>query len=399
APVNDNVNNATLITALPYTTSISTALATSESGYGGCGNIGKTVWYKYVATSSGNMIADTVGSNFDTVLVAYTDANLSSGTYTACNDDYNGMQSQVSFQAQAGTTYYFRAGGYSGASGDLTLGVSAVTCDQSTLILSTNGDTANGTLDSGDCPSMDSSGSYADLYTFGGTAGQKIQIIMQTTANYTYPYLYLKKSDGTIISQGGISCDSSYSKGCIPSNVSSGGYYSLPVNDTYTIVTTSYYPEYFFDFDYSLTLKEYTPPVCDQTTLTLSTGGQTTSDALDIGDCQSDDRNGSYADLYTFNGAAGDQIQVDMDTIPNYYTFPYLYLKKSDGTILAHLSEGDGYWYQMNNTTYYRDYLPFYTADPRTSYALPENGTYTIVATSHDPGATYNYSITLRKTN
>ena len=50
--------------------------------------------------------ADTFGSNYDTVLSAWT-GTQGALSRVACNDDFGGLQSQVTFDATAGTTYYF----------------------------------------------------------------------------------------------------------------------------------------------------------------------------------------------------------------------------------------------------------------------------------------------------
>ena len=64
------------------------------------------------------MTIDTAGSNFDTVLAVYTWDGIIF-TEVACSDDYppgefRTLQSQVTFDAAAGTTYYIQAGGFDG---------------------------------------------------------------------------------------------------------------------------------------------------------------------------------------------------------------------------------------------------------------------------------------------
>jgi PKD repeat protein len=50
--------------------------------------------------------ADTFGSGYDTVLSAWT-GSQGSLSLVACNDDFSGAQSKITFSAAAGTTYYF----------------------------------------------------------------------------------------------------------------------------------------------------------------------------------------------------------------------------------------------------------------------------------------------------
>lgn len=115
-PLNDNFANATVIASSPYTVTEDTSLATTEDGTiepGACSGDGsRSVWFAYTATASGQLQADTLGSNYDTVLGVYT--GVPGGfTTVGCNDDSQcGLQSSVVFSAVAGQTYYFRVTAY-----------------------------------------------------------------------------------------------------------------------------------------------------------------------------------------------------------------------------------------------------------------------------------------------
>jgi hypothetical protein len=75
---------------------------------------GASVWYAWTAPASGTVTFDTAGSNFDTVLAAYTGTSVSGLTPLASNDDASGAThtSLVSFSASAGTTYQIAIDGY-----------------------------------------------------------------------------------------------------------------------------------------------------------------------------------------------------------------------------------------------------------------------------------------------
>ncbi len=90
-----------------------------------CGSIGATVWFSVTAGGSGTAVIDTVGglTNYDTVLAAYTGSSLGGLTNIACNDDYGGLQSQITFACTVGTTYRVQLGGYNGAAGRATLDI------------------------------------------------------------------------------------------------------------------------------------------------------------------------------------------------------------------------------------------------------------------------------------
>jgi hypothetical protein len=126
-PANDSLANA-MAASPPATAAVSTVEATVENLEPlecNTTTIDKTAWFKYTPAESQTLVADTFGSNFDTVLVVYS--GLSSPTfgtliYVACNDDaFPALHSRVVFNASGGTTYYFQAGGLgtTGESGNL----------------------------------------------------------------------------------------------------------------------------------------------------------------------------------------------------------------------------------------------------------------------------------------
>ena len=129
APPNDACAAATVIAATPYSASVTTSAATVEASdpSPGCGNHSRSrsVWYRFTAPSSGTLTANTFGSNYDTILAAY------SGTCGAfipvsggCNDDASSLQSRVSVAVSGGVTYFFLATAYSGNGGNLVLQLS-----------------------------------------------------------------------------------------------------------------------------------------------------------------------------------------------------------------------------------------------------------------------------------
>lgn len=121
-PANDLFADAFRVVGLPYEDVQITDGATSEAGEpGSCAPIGATVWYRF--TPAGDVLLDltTVGSSFDTVLAVYTGETLDALTPVGCNDDDQGLQSRVVFQAAAGTTYHIQAGGFRGDHGELIL--------------------------------------------------------------------------------------------------------------------------------------------------------------------------------------------------------------------------------------------------------------------------------------
>jgi hypothetical protein len=87
----------------------------------------RTVWIAWTAPTTGQAVVDTVGSDFDTVLAVYTGGTLSTLNLMGANDDFRGLQSQVSFNAAAGTTYQIQVAGFSseGNVGNIVLNITA----------------------------------------------------------------------------------------------------------------------------------------------------------------------------------------------------------------------------------------------------------------------------------
>ena len=115
-PPNDDIANAVVVTEpLPFTHSVSTVEATlaADDPLAYCAEDGFTVWYVYRPLASGYIIADTTGSDYDTVLTAYT-GTPGDLTVVACNDDDPSLapQSKVWVKVDGGVTYYIRAGAY-----------------------------------------------------------------------------------------------------------------------------------------------------------------------------------------------------------------------------------------------------------------------------------------------
>lgn len=121
----DDLRDAISIPGKPFQHSVSTQGTSIEATEPlPCGLGGSTVWYAYTETSNQTAIADTFGSDYDTVLAVYTGppqaTRFADLTLVTCNDNQGGLQSEVSFSAQAGTTYYFQVGGRGGAYGNLS---------------------------------------------------------------------------------------------------------------------------------------------------------------------------------------------------------------------------------------------------------------------------------------
>jgi hypothetical protein len=90
------------------------------------------VWFRYTATFTGPLRVSTAGSNFDTVLSAYTGPAIP-GEELACNDDWDATtQSQITFTVAAGQSYLIEASAFIDSGGGtlvLTAGQPVTTPD------------------------------------------------------------------------------------------------------------------------------------------------------------------------------------------------------------------------------------------------------------------------------
>lgn len=119
-PANDASSAASEITAPASVTAITLRATTAGTDLASCGEIGRTVWYRFTPSSTDTYTLDSFGSDFDTIIAVY--AGAPGGTEVACNDDAgDGFASMVSVEAVAGVSYYVMAGGFYGDAGNLVL--------------------------------------------------------------------------------------------------------------------------------------------------------------------------------------------------------------------------------------------------------------------------------------
>jgi len=119
----DNFADAQVITGQLSLNDSTTA--TGELGeplHAGINNT-KSVWWQWRGNGGEQVVIDTFGSSFDTVLAVYTGTSLASLTQIAANDDSGSLQSSVSFTAAPATTYFIAVDGFFGASGSVQLNV------------------------------------------------------------------------------------------------------------------------------------------------------------------------------------------------------------------------------------------------------------------------------------
>jgi len=109
---NDDFDQATVVSALPFTVTQDVAAASSAPDDPVCFDTHLSVWFAFTPTRSMELEAKTFDSSYSTFLAAYT-GTRGALTQIACNDVAGGtLQSRIRFAAVAGTTYYFAVSTY-----------------------------------------------------------------------------------------------------------------------------------------------------------------------------------------------------------------------------------------------------------------------------------------------
>ena len=124
AASNDDFADAAVLSGLTGTTSQNNAGTSKEPGEPNHADNagGRSVWFRWTASTNGQFFFNTAGSAIDTLLAVYTGASVNALTTVASNDDSRlDLTSWVSIQAINGTTYYVAVDGFDGESGDIQL--------------------------------------------------------------------------------------------------------------------------------------------------------------------------------------------------------------------------------------------------------------------------------------
>jgi hypothetical protein len=108
-PANDDFDSATVISAFPFSDSISTVAATAAADDPSCGSNEHSVWYAFTPTQDTPIRADTAGSDYNTGLGVYT-GSRGALSEVACVSS----PARASFDASANTTYFFMVAGAPG---------------------------------------------------------------------------------------------------------------------------------------------------------------------------------------------------------------------------------------------------------------------------------------------
>ncbi len=131
---NDNFANSIALSGTDISTTGTNVGFTGESGelnHAGVSDTLNSAWWNWTAPSSGTVTLNTFGSDYDTTLGVYTGSALNSLSEVASNDDFGSLQSQVVFDAIAGTTYQIAVDGFFSSTGNIDLNLDFVSNDNS----------------------------------------------------------------------------------------------------------------------------------------------------------------------------------------------------------------------------------------------------------------------------
>ena len=120
ALTNDNLANAIAVSSANYSNIQVTTGASIEPTemIADCAlsTLGNSVWYKYTPATNQTAVFSTFGSDYNTLLSIWTGTQHPL-TQVACNDDTNGMQSQIVTPLTAGTSYFINVAGVASSGG------------------------------------------------------------------------------------------------------------------------------------------------------------------------------------------------------------------------------------------------------------------------------------------
>jgi hypothetical protein len=305
-------------------------------------------------------------SAFDTYLLLKGPNDFSQTNDDISSDNHN---SRIDVVLPADGVYQIFANSYAaGATGPYTLSVEDLGVQTSTASAGaiSLGQTQNGELRAGD--GRLGSGEFYNSYVLHGRAGQHVEVTMQSSDFDTYIMVrgHGVREDNDDATPG----DTRHSRLVV----------TLPADGDYTIWATSYASGMTGRYQLSVSASANAAPAQNQTA-DLGGGGSPplsvgvpVSGTLRVGDSQL--TSGEFADVYRFLGQRGQHVVIDMSSNDLH---PFIILHPPTAQ-------------QVDN-----DSGAGRTAE--IDMVLPEDGEYVVGATTHAPGESGAYRLTLNTTD
>lgn len=263
----------------------------------------------------------------------------------------------------------------------------------------TIGQTINGAISaSNDCSWHGSDASkkyYTDVYTFSGTAGQKIAISMTGAAGITPVLELYLGNNATNLTADDMSGGTS-GTARIPQ---AGGYLTLPSTGTYylwaypLVVNTEGSYTLTLNSDSTVAPTGYWPGTCIQPiTIGQTVSGEIIwrtingnfSTPIDCGWSSSDYKERWYTDVYAFSGTAGQQIAITMNNLDTLDPYLFLYFGNTNDAASKIAFDNNGGGGLNARIPASSGYI-----------TLPSTGTYLVWAASNLSSAGGKYSLTI----
>ena len=209
----------------------------------------------YSLSSSGQSVGSSGGSGSVNVSTVGTNCAWSANsavTWIIITSGSNGVNSgTVNFAVGPNSNGFARNGLIRIAEQDFIVSqAGAPSCIVAPISL---GQTINGALTANDCQSSQRTNTFADQYSFFGSAGEQVSIAMSRTGASTIDtYLYLIGPTGSVVTE-----NDDIVLGDLNSRIPPTGFFSLPVTGNYVIEATSF--DQNFTGTYSLTLTSGSP--------------------------------------------------------------------------------------------------------------------------------------------
>jgi len=298
------------------------------------------------------LVLDLRSGDFDPYLIVLTPSGEGFE-----NDDHEGdpTRSLISLDMTEAGEYTIGVTSYAaGETGSYTLRIRQTSSAQTAARSSTE----RGQLAAGD--ETLSAGEYADPFTFEGRPGQRARLDLYSSEFDTYlilagPGEFRFENDDV---------DGAPGHSIIEADLTEAG--------TYHVIVTSYAPAETGAYELSLTFGESSQSESDQRDVRPISVGETLSGRLEAGDAQLPE--GEYRDLFVFDGASGQDIQVEI-TSSDFDTYLGVILPSGEAI------ENDDFEGSTGRSL--------------VELTLRESGRYRIVATSYAAEETGSYQVRL----
>lgn len=254
--------------------------------------------YAFQAQAGRRYSITMASEDFDSYLVLGTGSGDDIEEIASNDDSGAGYDSRILFSPATTGTYTIRARSFGGASsGAYTIQV-AEAAPAGPLVVTplTLGRTVNGTLAESDQVADD--GSYFDVYSFSGRQGQRVEIVMRSSAVDSYLEVGEPAASGEEFFAEFSDDDSG-------GNVDARIRMTLPRTGEYQVRAYALYAEETGAYTLELRANESAPVTTQPIRI-----GQTVRGSIDSADPALDDD--SHYQLYTFEGRAGQDIRVTL---------------------------------------------------------------------------------------